>query len=93
MEFSDYERIAVFDSAKHCCEDRYMSTDDDITYFVGAELWDIALRNAECRDNEYSAAHDVQFLEVRTSMGIFTLANHNNHDGYYGGFWIVAKEL
>jgi hypothetical protein len=26
------------------------------------------------------------FLEIHTDRGSFTMANHNVHNGYYGGF-------
>ena len=35
--------------------------------------------------------HEVQFLEIKTDRGVLTMANHNEHNGWYGGFWIVAE--
>jgi hypothetical protein len=32
--------------------------------------------------------HEVAFLEVTTDRGVFQMKNHNEHNGYYGGFLI-----
>ena len=42
-------------------------------------------------EEEYET-HEVQFLEIKTSKGIFTMSTHNEHNGYYGGFAIVVSE-
>ena len=37
-----------------------------------------------------------QGLEFETTNGVFTIVNHNSHNGYYGGFWVefeTTKEL
>jgi hypothetical protein len=93
LDFINYKRIAVFDSADNCCEVRHMSTDDDLAYFVGSEFRDLDLQNFAGTEDYYGSVHDMQFLKVRTSKGVFTLTNHNEHNGFYAGFWIVAKEL
>lgn len=31
-----------------------------------------------------------QFLMIRTSLGVFTVVNYNEHNGYYGGFALRA---
>jgi len=33
----------------------------------------------------------VQFLTIITDNGTFTVSNHNIHNGYYGGFFIVER--
>lgn len=35
--------------------------------------------------------HEVQFLHVKTSKGSFAVSNHNEHNGYYGGFNVEAS--
>lgn len=37
-------------------------------------------------EDEYSNFHKVQFLEVMANRGCFTMATHNEHNWYYGGF-------
>jgi hypothetical protein len=35
--------------------------------------------------------HDIAFLLVQTSDGVFTMVNHNEHNGYYGGFLVTCE--
>lgn len=90
FEFSDGTKMCLFDDGQSCCESRYMRTDDDLTHFIGATLVDAEIKDApNVEDDEYGE-HEVQFLEVKTSKGCFTMASHNEHNGYYGGFSIRA---
>jgi hypothetical protein len=34
---------------------------------------------------ESGDVHEIAFYEFMTSTGSFTLASHNEHNGYYGG--------
>lgn len=90
MEFEDDTKIKIFDDGQSCCEHRYMNCDDNLEQFVGAQFL-----NAEIREGKtiqvYSDEHDIQFLVVITNKGNITFSNHNEHNGYYGGFWIVAQ--
>lgn len=92
IRFTDGTGLQLFDNGQSCCEHRYMRTDDDLTYFVGATFLDADLRAAAetVEDTDYSV-HEVQFLHVRTSRGTIVCANHNEHNGYYGGFSLEAK--
>jgi hypothetical protein len=89
FEFSDGTKMRLFDDGQSCCESRYMRTDDDLTYFIGAQLLDAEVKDAPNMPDEWGD-HEVQFLEVKTSKGCFTMASHNEHNGYYGGFAIRA---
>jgi hypothetical protein len=92
--FEDGSKIRVFDDGQSCCEHRYMRTDDVLENFVGATLVEIELRNVpnENSPDDYDE-HEIQFLLVTTSKGVFTVANHNVHNGYYGGFVLnVVRE-
>src|SRR3990167_8721415 len=44
--FGDASRMAMLDSARSCCESRYMTTDDALLSFVGAVLEDAEVRDA-----------------------------------------------
>lgn len=91
--FGDGSKMKLFDDGQSCCEARYMRTDDDLAYFVGANLLSAEVREAaEQTEGEYGEMHEIQFLVVGTSKGEFTMASHNEHNGYYGGFWVVAAE-
>ena len=89
--FTDSTAMKVWDGGQSCCEHRYMHTDDVLSDFVGATLMDIEVRDAPNVEDEYGDVHEVQFLVVTTSKGAFTVETHNEHNGYYGGFWIEAE--
>jgi len=87
FEFSDGSKIYFSDDGQSCCEHRYMRTDDDLSAFIGAKLLGAEIKDApniECRGDE----HEVQFLDITTDKGVFQMASHNEHNGYYGGFAI-----
>lgn len=91
--FVDGTGIEFFDDGQDCCEYRYMSVDgDDLSEFVGARYVDSFIKDAPDIETEYDV-HEVQFLEVKTSKGSITVSSHNEHNGYYGGFNIVVKEV
>jgi hypothetical protein len=89
FEFNDGSKMKLSDEGQSCCEHRYMRTDDDLTYYIGAKLMDAEIKDAPDQEYEHGD-HEVQFLEVQTDKGVFTMASHNKHNGYYGGFCIEA---
>lgn len=82
----------LWDDGQKCCEQRYMTTDDNLSDYNHAKLVDIELKDSSITDENYDV-HAIQFLEVSTSKGSFQMANHNVHNGYYGGFAIRACYL
>ncbi len=90
ISFTDNTTLEIWDGGQSCCESRYMTTDDDLSDFSGATLLDMELKSSEYKDDGWDV-HEIQFLDVKTSEGVFTMVNHNEHNGYYGGFWIQAK--
>lgn len=84
--------LKLLDDGQSCCEARYMRTDDDLSEFTGAVVNGFELKQAPDQDHEWGT-HEVQFLEIATSKGAITFASHNEHNGYYSGFRIVAKPL
>lgn len=91
--FEDGTKIKLFDDGQSCCEHRYMTTDDDLKYFVGATLMGAEVADAPNQPDEYGGEHEVAFLKVTTSKGVFTMESHNEHNGYYGGFLIRAAVI
>lgn len=87
--FDDGSKVKLFDDGQSCCESRYMRTDDTLADYVGAKLLGATLKEAPSMPDKYGE-HEVEFLEVQTDKGIFTMASHNEHNGYYGGFSIRA---
>jgi hypothetical protein len=88
--FADETKMQMRDDGRSCCEDRYMHTDDDLQSFIGSKLLTAEIRDAPDVEDEYDA-HEVQFLVVATSKGVFTVETHNEHNGYYSGFALVAE--
>lgn len=89
--FDDNSIIHITDGGQDCCESRYMSTDDDLPYYIGSYFKSVSIRSAPDVDDN-GDCHEVQFLVVNTSNGEFVMANHNVHNGYYGGFAIIITE-
>jgi hypothetical protein len=90
--FSDGKEIVIYDNGQSCCEDRYMSTDDNLSEFKGHALKKIELKNGDGTESDWGE-HEILFLEITTDKGFFQIVNHNEHNGYYGGFSIEIKEL
>jgi hypothetical protein len=89
--FDDGSKMKLFDDGQSCCESRYMRTDDNLAEFVGAKLLGAEIKEAPpVKDDDDYGEHEVEFLEVQTDRGVFTMASHNEHNGYYGGFSIRA---
>ena len=89
-------KIGIFDDGQSCCENRYMDTDDNLSEFVGAKLLDLEKKYAGTQDDDddgWGDVTEIQFLDVKTDKGTFQMKNYNEHNGYYGGFWIVANKI
>jgi hypothetical protein len=92
FEFNDGSKLKLSDDGQSCCETRYMRTDDNLAEYVGAKLLGAEIKEApDVNDQDGWGDHEVQFLEVQTDRGVFTMASHNEHNGYYGGFLIQAS--
>lgn len=90
FKFADGTSMTLSDQGQSCCESRYLTFDGDLQQYVGAKL-----EGAEFKD-EYSGQadyeeHEIQPVQISTSKGNFVVEHHNEHNGYYGGFWIVAS--
>ena len=92
LAFDDGQKIAVFDDGQSCCESRYMTTDDDMQSLVGHTLTRIEAKEGPSEDGEYGECHEQVFLEIGTDKSFITVANHNKHNGYYGGFGLTVTK-
>lgn len=93
--FENNGGFTLSDGGQLCCEDRFVTCDDnpeDLVggRFLGTELKDAPSSEEEDEDGYY---HDQQFVEVKTDQTSITLCTHNKHNGYYGGFCIEIKNL
>jgi len=92
FHFTDDSAIKFFDDGQSCCEHRYMHTDDELQDFVGSLFQGAEIRDGPEEGSEWDGVKESQFLVITTSMGLFTVVNYNEHNGYYGGFALrVAK--
>jgi hypothetical protein len=90
IDFEDGVKIHIFDNGQSCCETRYMVCDDNLESLVGQKLTKIEIKSGpDINDGE---CHEQQFLEISTDGGFVTFANHNEHNGYYGGFALTIGE-
>lgn len=92
IEFKDGTTIQVYDQGQSCCESRYMTTDDDVKDLIGTKLKGIMIKDAPSQETDYGD-HEVQFLEIQTNKNSVTFSNHNEHNGYYGGFGLGIIEI
>lgn len=91
LKLGSGKTIEIWDNGQSCCESRYMTTDDDISSLVGHTLRRIEAK--EGSDNGGGCdVHETVFVEVGTDQGFITIVNHNEHNGYYGGFGPTITE-
>lgn len=93
IAFSDKTILYLKDDGQRCCESRYMVCDDNLGKYVGGKLLEANTEAAPDppKKSEWEESHEAQFLHIKTTKGSFTVSNHVEHNGYYGGFWIVAS--
>ena len=91
MSFDDNTEMVLWDDTLGCCEVRHTSSDDELTYYVGSKLLGIEIADVRNGQPGSQGQMDILFLNVTTSKGVFTLQNHNDHNGYYGGFTVVFR--
>jgi len=86
-------KMRIWDDKLSCCEKRYMTTDDKLSDFIGATLLTSGIAPVSYVDlrGNYGDTHEIQFLQINTCLGAFTIETHNRHNGYYGGFNIRCE--
>lgn len=96
ISFQDGTAIALRDDGQDCCEERYMTTDDDIASLVGHNLLKIEEKKIEespIHEPHQGYVHEICFIEVATDNGFVTINTHNQHNGYYGGFILLIEDI
>jgi hypothetical protein len=91
LSFDDGQKIAIWDDGQSCCEHRYMKCDDDPASLVGHKLTRIEAKEGPDVQGDYDT-HEQVFVEIGTDAGFITLNNHNEHNGYYGGFGLTITK-
>ena len=91
LTFKGGNRLELYDDGQCCCESRYMRTDDNMNDFKEAKFLGAEIKKSPGIVESDFEDHEIQFLEIKTDKGVFTMSSHNEHNGYYGGFFIVAR--
>lgn len=93
LTFSDGIVVKLFDDGQSCCESRYITCDDEVNDLVGNKLVEIETADGgEVGEDEYDV-HEQVFVKIITDKATITLVNHNEHNGYYGGFGLSLTEI
>lgn len=100
---TDKQTIYVLiDNGQSCCESwGYLSSDDDMSRYVGAELRGLAVTDEGLNTRMVDAGKDAKsdsggivFVTFDTAVGPFQLACYNDHNGYYGHeVHIISEQL
>lgn len=92
LYYSDLKtQVEIFDAGQTCCENRYITTDDELNYYKKALIKSIELVDRGSTEENKFMDHDLQFLRIHTDKGTIVFETHNIHNGYYGGFNIEGK--
>jgi hypothetical protein len=91
LQFTDGTRIKLYDDGQSCCENRYISTDDEMNNIEDGLLLDIEKKEGPIVEKDCEV-HEQIFVEIKTDKGFVTLCTHNEHNGYYGGFALVLQK-
>jgi len=92
LVFTDGIKIKITDEGQTCCENRYMTCDDEPKDLEGGSLVSIRINKIEEKGNEYGDPHEIAFLVIETEKTAITFCTHNEHNGYYGGFALSINE-
>lgn len=92
--------VVLIDNGQSCCENwGYMTSEDDFTYYIGAELLEVNVSDTALNqkilteiNNNWIDSNQIQFVDFKTNKGVFQLAVYNSHNGYYGHGILVAKD-
>ena len=93
VSFDNGTVLEVRDDGQDCCEIRYITSDDDGDQYRGAIFNGFDIGSTEYREHGRDSVHEVAFLNIRTSLGVYVAETHNEHNGYYGGFEIALEEV
>ena len=91
INFTDDTALRIWDGGQSCCEHRYMVCDDDLNDYIGAKLTNVYSKPATYTDDDWGSRHETMFVDFETTNGVFTIVNHNAHNGYYGGFNVEGE--
>lgn len=85
------KNIELWDDAQSCCENRWITCDDDLGKIVGGTLTRVEVKEGPS-DESSGDVHEQLFIEIGTNECFVTICTHNEHNGYYGGFGLTITE-
>ena len=91
ITFDSLSILEIRDKERLCCEQRYMTCDDELKEYIGSKFLGVEIKDVIYEQDEWSESCEIQFLEIKTTKGSITIANHNEHNGYYSGFDIAIE--
>ena len=59
---------------------------------IGDVFVELTLKSGPTETDEYGDPHEQMFMEIQTNKQNITFTNHNEHNGYYGGFDLRCRE-
>jgi len=89
--FADDGLLKLWDSARTCCETRWIHTDDDLDYLSGSRIMNIEVAEGSMDEDENGYVEECEFLRIITNKGTATFSFYNNHNGYYGGISLGGR--
>jgi|SRR5271154_196024 len=90
FEFDDCTKAIVFDGiGQACCEDRYLSCDENLDDFVGEQIINYEISEVQGTNDNEILCKEIMFCRIHTTSGTITLCSHVEHNGYYGGLDIT----
>lgn len=87
--------VHIFDNGQRCCEERFITTDDNLSLATNTRFRNLTIKgttNDDYSDDEIKQIDEILFLKIQTDKACFTFETHNKHNGYYGGFDIQIEE-
>jgi hypothetical protein len=87
IELEDGFILKLSDEGQSCCEERYITCDDNLSDLIGSKFTGIReLSTTDEIGEEDYGSHEIIFIEIRAEDTVCTVCTHNVHNGYYGGF-------
>lgn len=87
-------RLRIYNEAS-CCESwGYFMSEDDLSRFIGAKLYDIKLVDTALNTQKLVDVYDggIMFVNFETDRGTLQFVAFNEHNGYYGHDAFIESE-
>lgn len=90
LTFDDGTRLRFYDDGQSCCEKRWMEPQANYDPLLGSKLLGGEMKQLDELPDEYGN-HELCELSITTDKGAICSKFHNEHNGYYGGFYITTS--